>query len=225
MPYWLICIYFLFSYPETMKNILCFGDSNTYGYNPENCGRYDNNTRWTGVLQELLKDEYNIIEEGYNARTVIFKDYGDYKTCSIDYLPDCLQKYSQADLVIIMLGLNDFQTIFHASVDAVLTGIKTLINIIRGSEYHSDTEILLLPPAIIGNNIDRSNFGCMFNKRSIAKTIEFSKKLKTLAKDEDCEYFDVNRIIKTCSEDSIHFNMNAHRKIAETLSVLIPQII
>lgn len=208
-----------------MKNVLCFGDSNTYGFNPENGGRYDNSSRWTGILQDLLKDEYNIIEEGYNARTVIFKDFGDYKTCSIDYLPDCLNKYTQADLVIIMLGLNDFQTIFHASVDAVLTGIKTLINIIRTSEFHYNTEILLLPPAIIGQNIQRSNFGCMFNKRSITKTIEFSKKLKNLAKDEDCEYFDINRIIKTCPEDSVHFKTDAHKKIAETLSVLIPQIV
>lgn len=208
-----------------MKNVLCFGDSNTYGFNPENGGRYDNTSRWTGILQELLKDDYNIIEEGYNARTVIFKDFGDYKTCSIDYLPDCLQKYTQTDLVIIMLGLNDFQTIFHASVDAVLMGIKTLINIIRNSEFHFNTEILLLPPAIIGQNIQRSNFGCMFNKRSISKTIEFSKKLKLLAKDENCEYFDINRIIRTCPEDSVHIRTDAHKKIAETLSVLIPQIV
>lgn len=208
-----------------MKNVLCFGDSNTYGFNPENGGRYDNNIRWTGVLQHLLKDEYNIIEEGCNARTVIFKDFGDYKTCSIDYLPDCLKKYKNTDLVIFMLGLNDFQTIFHASVDAVLTGIKTLVNIIRNSDVNFKTEILLLPPAIIGKNIQQSNFGCMFNKYSIKKTIEFTQKLKDLAHSEHCEYFNINRIIKTCSEDSIHFKPEAHRKIAETLSVLIPQIL
>lgn len=208
-----------------MKNVLCFGDSNTYGFNPENGGRYDNKTRWTGILQELLKDDYNIIEEGCNARTVIFKDFGDYKTCSIDYLPDCLHKYQNTDLIIFMLGLNDFQTIFHASVDAVLTGIKTLINIIRSSDLHKNSEILLLPPATIGNNINKSNFGCMFNKFSAKKTMEFSKKLKELASNENCEYFDINRIIKTSSQDGIHFETKSHRQIAETLSVLIPQII
>lgn len=208
-----------------MKNILCFGDSNTYGFNPENGGRYSNDSRWTGVLQELLKEDYNIIEEGYNPRTVIFKDFVDYKTCSIDYLPDCLKKYTDTDLVIFMLGLNDFQTIFHASVGAVITGIKTLINIIRNSQHHEDTQILLLPPAIIGHNIQYSNFGCMFNKQSIKKTVEFNKQLKVVAQEEACEYFDINRIIKTCNEDSIHFKTDAHRKIAETLSVLIPQIV
>ena len=43
-------------------NILCFGDSNTFGYNPTNGLRYDKNTRWTGVLQNLLGDNFNVIE-------------------------------------------------------------------------------------------------------------------------------------------------------------------
>ena len=34
-----------------MKRILCYGDSNTWGYIPENGKRYDNLTRWTKVLQ------------------------------------------------------------------------------------------------------------------------------------------------------------------------------
>ena len=45
-----------------MKNILCFGDSNTFGFNPENGSRYDKNTRWTGILQFLCKDNFHIIE-------------------------------------------------------------------------------------------------------------------------------------------------------------------
>ena len=32
-------------------NILCFGDSNTWGYKPDKSGRYDENIRWTGLLQ------------------------------------------------------------------------------------------------------------------------------------------------------------------------------
>lgn len=35
-------------------NILCFGDSNTYGYKPDGTGRFDTNTRWTSLLQKKL---------------------------------------------------------------------------------------------------------------------------------------------------------------------------
>ncbi len=48
---------FRFYYPKVMKNILCFGDSNTYGYNPENGGRYDDASRWTGILQDILRND------------------------------------------------------------------------------------------------------------------------------------------------------------------------
>ena len=37
-----------------MKSILCYGDSNTYGFNPVNSLRYPTNIRWTGCLQELI---------------------------------------------------------------------------------------------------------------------------------------------------------------------------
>ena len=55
-----------------MKNILFFGDSNTYGYKPDKSGRYDYDVRWTGRIANLLGNEYNIIEEGLCGRTTIF---------------------------------------------------------------------------------------------------------------------------------------------------------
>jgi len=47
-----------------MTTILCYGDSNTYGYNPVNGLRYPKDVRWTGVLQKLLGEQYAVIEEG-----------------------------------------------------------------------------------------------------------------------------------------------------------------
>ena len=52
-----------------MKKILCFGDSNTFGFNPENGKRFDEKTRWTGILKSKLKDLYIVQEAGCNNRT------------------------------------------------------------------------------------------------------------------------------------------------------------
>ena len=57
-----------------MTTILCYGDSNTYGYNPVNGLRYPKGVRWTGVLQKMLGEEYEVIEEGCNGRTTVFED-------------------------------------------------------------------------------------------------------------------------------------------------------
>ena len=53
-------------------NILCFGDSNTYGYRPDGSGRFDADTRWTGLLQKKLGTNDRIIEEGLCGRTTVF---------------------------------------------------------------------------------------------------------------------------------------------------------
>ena len=58
-----------------MKQILCFGDSNTYGLIPGTTGRYDWNVRWSGILGERMRPYgYRIVEEGLCGRTTVFED-------------------------------------------------------------------------------------------------------------------------------------------------------
>lgn len=56
------------------KRIVCFGDSNTWGYDPVSGKRFDEDTRWTGRLQKLLGEDYCVIEEGQNGRTIASPD-------------------------------------------------------------------------------------------------------------------------------------------------------
>ena len=55
------------------KRILCYGDSNTYGYIPTG-GRYDEHIRWPMRMGEVLGGDYAVIEEGFNGRTCVFDD-------------------------------------------------------------------------------------------------------------------------------------------------------
>ena len=58
-----------------MKQIVCFGDSNTYGLIPGTTDRYDWNTRWTGIVgEEMSRQGYLVQEEGLCGRTTIFDD-------------------------------------------------------------------------------------------------------------------------------------------------------
>ena len=84
------------------KRILCFGDSNTWGYMTSG-GRFDEETRWPMRLEKLLGPEYTVIEEGFNGRTCVFDDpiEGGYKS-GLTYLPPCVMSHSPLDLVILM---------------------------------------------------------------------------------------------------------------------------
>ena len=75
-----------------MINILCFGDSNTFGTNPKG-GRHSWNTRWPGRLQVLLGPEYYVIEEGMGGRTTVWDDPLEPGRCGIQALPMALQSH------------------------------------------------------------------------------------------------------------------------------------
>ena len=100
-----------------MINILCFGDSNTWGYDPETQTRFSKKIRWTGVLQQLLGTNFNVIEEGLNGRTTNVDekeehDLGYFRACrsAMDLLSILIETNSPLDLIIVMLGTNDLKT-------------------------------------------------------------------------------------------------------------------
>ena len=57
---------------NTIRKALFFGDSNTFGYDPAGYmgGRYPREKRWTTILQEKLKDSYELIVDGMNGRQI-----------------------------------------------------------------------------------------------------------------------------------------------------------
>lgn len=51
----------------TERRILVFGDSNTYGYDPERDGRYGETERYPCRIQALLGPGWTVIEEACRA--------------------------------------------------------------------------------------------------------------------------------------------------------------
>ena len=51
-----------------MRQVLCFGDSNTYGYVPGTAERYDWDTRWTGIVGTGLMENSRQSGSFFNPR-------------------------------------------------------------------------------------------------------------------------------------------------------------
>lgn len=113
------------------KRILCFGDSNTWGYMVTG-GRFDEDVRWPMRLQTLLGEDFRVIEEGFNGRTCVFDDpvEGGYKS-GLDYLPACVMSHSPLDLVIIMLGTNDMKKRFGMTAFTIGGAVTQLVKAAR----------------------------------------------------------------------------------------------
>ena len=74
------------------QRVLCYGDSNTWGYMPGNGTRYPEDVRWTGRLAQC--ENLEIIEEGLNGRTTVFSDNLEPFRNGLDYAAPCLVSFS-----------------------------------------------------------------------------------------------------------------------------------
>ena len=110
-----------------MKTVLCFGDSNTWGYSPVDGTRYPLDIRWTGVLQKSLGVDYRIIEEGLNGRTTFINEDERPLRSGSDVLQIILESHRPLDFVIIMLGTNDLKVEFNLSVEEIAQGAKPFV--------------------------------------------------------------------------------------------------
>ena len=106
-----------------MKNILCYGDSNTWGCKPGILSRFASDVRWTGVLQARLGSEYNIIEDGINGRSTVWDDPANLCRNGIAGLGYALYRSKPLDLVIVMLGTNDLN---YTDAEGYYHGIRLL---------------------------------------------------------------------------------------------------
>lgn len=132
-----------------MKQILCFGDSNTWGYDGESRERLPWGVRWTSLLQEKLnKEKYRVIEEGLCGRTTVFEDPLRDGRKGTALLPTLLETHAQVDVITLMLGTNDCKTVFGASADVIGKGILRLLDQIQ--EYAPKAKVLLMSPIYLG---------------------------------------------------------------------------
>jgi lysophospholipase L1 and related esterases len=202
-----------------MKKILCYGDSNTFGFIPENCKRYDKDSRWSGILSEILKENYQVIEEGMNNRTGFFKNPEGLKQSGGEYLSVFLQNHRNLDICIISLGTNDAQFFYSLDENSTKNGLQNLIDSVR--EVNIKTKIIIVPPVKITENILHSGFSMMFNHESIDKINKVFPIFEQIAKENNCLYFDFNQITSPAQKDGLHYTKESHTIIANKLAEFI----
>ena len=107
-----------------MKKILCYGDSNTYGYIPSTGLRYDKNTRWSGILQKNLGADYEIIEEGMCDRTGFVDNPKGFIFSASKHFPDLISKCLSIDVLILAIGTNDLQFQYDIQSETIKNGLQ-----------------------------------------------------------------------------------------------------
>ncbi len=205
---------------NAMKKIVCFGDSNTYGYDPATGGRFDENTRWPKRLAKLLGDGYEIFEEGQNGRTIANDDPWEGGTkCGMDYVLPMLET-KRPDLLIIMLGTNDLKLKFSLPAPDIAGSLQNMLMKIRGYCEHylscPDMKILIISPPALSEPFEESYFAPFFGGGdTVARSKELAAWYKLVAEQYGCFFLNATDKISAGDTDHLHLDPEGHAKLAE----------
>lgn len=203
-----------------MKKILCFGDSNTYGYIPNNGARYDKNTRWTGILSLLSHGKFKIIEGGCNNRTAFAANPAGKIFTGYEILPELLT--DDFDAVVLAIGINDTQFLYNLSSIEIASGVEKLINIVKVKSPQA--KIILVAPSILTDDVLNGNFACLFDRTSIEKSRQLPLLYQKIAEKQNIEFLDLNSVAKTSSLDGLHYAPEQHLKIAQVIFTILSEL-
>ena len=207
----------------TERQVLCFGDSNTYGYDPVRNGRYGPDERYPMVLQSLLGPGWAVAEEGLPGRTAVFDDPITEGMNGLRLINPILMSHAPLDTVTIMLGTNDCKARFACDSYQIAQGIARLTKKALQTECWRDNahpDVLVIVPPCITPEYDKLMFrdamgtGCHERCAGIAAQLE--PMLKDIA---NVRFLDANTLPGAgCSPlDGMHMTVQSHKVLAKAL--------
>lgn len=205
-----------------MFHILCFGDSNTWGYIPLKGSRYTETERWPGLMATALGEEFHVIEEGLNGRTTAFTDYLEPYRNGLDTVAPCIITQAPVDFIILMLGTNDTKPRYCVSSKEITDGMKNLIKKLRfyyPTDHYPMPPILLVAPGPIVAVEEEPSF----DSSSSRKVKELVPRYEALAKELDCLFFNAQTVLtdEDLGRDGLHLTKEGHGKLAKAFTEIV----
>jgi lysophospholipase L1-like esterase len=134
-----------------VKTLVCFGDSNTWGYVAGSGGeRFPYEQRWPTLLGRALGDEWLVIPEGLSGRTATIERPDSEGRNGLPYLLPCLLSHAPVDVVVIYLGTNDVN--FLAD-DRVARCVARLVDVVRRCDADP---VVVCPAPFDGHDLEES---------------------------------------------------------------------
>jgi lysophospholipase L1-like esterase len=207
-----------------VKTIVCYGDSNTWGADPIGGGRFDIDTRWTGVLANELGAGYRVVEEGLGGRTTIVDDPISPHRNGLTYLMPCIESHKPFDLITIMLGTNDLKARLDRSATDIAESVSLLAQIVRSTSCGSGNSrpkvLIICPPKVEGLTALAEMFaGAEEKSANMAGLYEY------FAQWAEADFLDAGQYIRSSPADGIHFEAAEHGKLGKAVAAKVRSIL
>lgn len=178
--------------------MLCYGDSNTYGYDPRGFfgDRYPKEGRWVDILAQ--RTGWEIRNEGQNGREIPSRPFQYQRAWE-------LLTQSSPDIFAIMLGTNDL--LQGNPAEASCSRMEAFLRFLQPK----CGQILLIapPPMKRGAWVTEENL--------IAESVKLAGEYQALAQKLGIAFADAGQWNVDLAFDGVHFTEEGHRAFAEGL--------
>jgi lysophospholipase L1-like esterase len=218
----------------SMKNILIFGDSNSWGYDS---ARYDTaadafkrmteTERWPAIVRTLLGSGYNVTEDALNGRTCVWDDpYMPHRN-GLPALQAALDANAPLDLVVIQLGCNELKDYFNLNSGMIARGMDRLVRECAVSYYgYPAPKVLLIAPAPTHPDIAKIRPNASFGPGAYRKSLELGPLYRAIAEKRGCGFIDCGELgFEINTVDGLHYSYADHAKLAPLVAAKIREML
>ncbi len=211
-----------------MQQILVYADSLSWGIIPDTRRRHPFDVRWPGVLENRLNargENVRVIEDCLNGRRTVWEDPFKPGRDGRQGLAQRIEAASPLALVVLMLGINDFQSMHPHNAWHSAQGMSVLVETVRSAPVEPGMPIppilIVAPPkaqkpkGIIADKFLDADIKCM----------GLPEALREIADTQGCAYFDSNQVIATSRVDGVHLDAGAHIALGEALADVVQKLL
>lgn len=217
-----------------MKTILCYGDSNTWGFDPDAYNfatgeffRYPYETRWPVRMAAQLGAGYRIVEEAYNGRTTVFEDPVRPGRNALGHLNVSFYTHEPLDLITLMLGTNDLKDVFSAPASVIAGGLERLIRelsfIIPASLSRNVKLLVISPPELLP--MENGEYYPGLSAASQEKSKQLPALYEKVAAKYGCGFLNAAALVSASRRDGIHLNADSHAVLAKAVTAKVKEML
>jgi len=207
-----------------MRHLLVYGDSLSWGIVPGTRRRLAFDQRWPGVLEGLLSDA-RVAEDCLNGRRTAFEDPFKPGRNGLAGFEQKLEVHSPLDLLILMLGTNDFQSMHAHNATHAASGMQALVKAARRAAIEPGLRVpdvlIVAPPPIQEPRGEVETKFAGGDRRCVGLAAEYSR----LAKEMECEFFDAGSVIEVSPTDGVHLDAVAHQTLGQSLAPVVAKLL
>lgn len=205
-----------------MKHVVCFGDSNTWGYIPRTEGeRYPFEDRYPGILQARLGAGIRVHEEGLSGRMTGWDDPHTPDRNALDQIAAVLETHRPMDMLVIMLGTNDLKRFLNLEAVDCALALDALIDRVEAARCGANGArpvILIVAPVHVVET--PTPFGRKF-EGAIPKSEGFAAAYREIAQQRKTLFLDAASVAKASALDGIHIDKEGHRRLAGAVAEIV----